>query len=172
MVPNLSATCFLFIYLRLYIYSIFKFKIFSGLSFYCCTEQKLSVIPWCTLRVRKDPRFLLFRQHIGCWTVQRPGGVLWPPGLESAARDRTKDALSYRQDYRSSFKYDLRCGVSPGMRRIHNVRINFLNLVYEKIKCCTLIPEKISTIFKDPYPNYFHGYKSISESFCLDPDTY
>ena len=114
---------YLFIYV--YIYSIFKFKIFSGLSFYCCTEQKLSVIPWCTLRVRKDPRFLLFRQHIGCWTVQRPGGVLWPPGLESAASDRTKDALSYRQDYRSSFKYDLRCGVSPGMRRIHNVRINF-----------------------------------------------
>ena len=35
-------------------------------------------------------------------------------GSESAANVIVNEALSYRQDCRSSFKYDLQCEVSPG----------------------------------------------------------
>ena len=42
------------------------------------------------------------------------GGVLRQQDLEYAASVTAKEALFYRQDYRKSFKSDLRCEVSLG----------------------------------------------------------
>ena len=39
------AACFLFHFLRLHIPVLLQFKVFSGLSFYCCTQQTISVMP-------------------------------------------------------------------------------------------------------------------------------
>ena len=53
---------------------------------------------------RRNPRFFTAQRP-----VQQLGGVFRPQGLESAASDRAKEALSYRIDYRSSFESDPCC---------------------------------------------------------------